>query len=95
MKAVLYIGSVLAVLAGLVGRGMAFFGNAVETVQGITILGSDFAFVLLLVLLNGAIEIRRNTVIVSNQLDQALKALGVKDPVGDRNAAAEVKAPPK
>jgi hypothetical protein len=58
MKAILYIGSVLALLAGLVGLGIAFFGNTIETAQGVSILGSDFVAILLLALIQGVMDIR-------------------------------------
>jgi len=58
MKAILWIGSVLALLAGLVGLGMAFFGNTVETAQGISILGTDFVAILLLALIQGVMDVR-------------------------------------
>jgi hypothetical protein len=58
MKAVLWIGSVLALLAGLVGLGMTFLGNAIETAQGISVLGSVFVAILLLALIQGVMDIR-------------------------------------
>lgn len=58
MKAILYIGSVLALLAGLVGLIMTFEGTTVETAQGLSILGSDFVAILLLALIQGVMDIR-------------------------------------
>jgi uncharacterized BrkB/YihY/UPF0761 family membrane protein len=57
MKTIVWVGSVLAMLAGFAGL-IAFVPDVGGPVVGFVILGSDFALILLLALVHGVMQIR-------------------------------------
>ena len=60
MKAIIWIGSILAMLAGIVGLLLLLTsgGRDSEINVALTVLGFDFVFVLLLALVHGVMQIR-------------------------------------
>jgi hypothetical protein len=60
MKAIIWIGAILAMLAGLAGLIMfgIGFGEPQGPIIGAIVLGSDFMFIVLLALLQGVVDIK-------------------------------------